>query len=59
VTSNVLPLVTLRGRERDETARLVAEFLDRGGEIVHNARAGQRVQVSCECCSLVRMISVA
>jgi hypothetical protein len=51
--SNVLPL---RKQREDETARLVAEFLDNGGEI--SRTGGGRVCVKCNVCSLASMVAV-
>jgi hypothetical protein len=53
---DVLPLVRIKDRERAEIARLVDEFLDNGGEITRDARAGQRVELRCECCGRVGMV---
>jgi hypothetical protein len=54
--SNILPL-TRKQAEREELERACAEYLADGGEIVRER--GQRAQVRCGCCNLVRMISVA
>jgi hypothetical protein len=53
--SNVLPL--RKQRESDETARLVAEYLDGGGEISRNG--GQRVELRCSCCGYFGRLAVS
>jgi hypothetical protein len=51
--SVVLPLP----KQSDETARLVAEYLDGGGEISRDG--GGKVCVKCNICSLATMVAVS
>jgi hypothetical protein len=51
--SNVMPLTKQKARE--DLQRACAEFEQRGGKVSRDV--GQRVQISCGCCSMNWMTS--